>query len=177
MTDVDEDVIVEPEEDAEGATQKLKKIREERDRARKEAQENLIGWQRTKADYANLAKRARDAGEQAANIGIIALARSIVSVFDSLEAATIAAAEAPESVQKGLSHVVTQLESALKEHGITRFTPKHGDLFDPALHEPMQTLATDVKEEDNTVADVFQSGYRKGDMIIRPARVAVKKSD
>lgn len=176
--DIDNDeVVMEPEGDEGTGTsaQKLKKLREERDQARQEAGEYLTGWQRTKADYVNLAKRMRENGAQGTDQGIIKLARSVVSVFDSLEAALKAAQDAPESVQKGMAQVATQLESALKEHGVVRYTPETGDLFDPEKHEPMQTLETSVEKEDNTVADVFQSGYMKGETVIRPARVTVKK--
>jgi molecular chaperone GrpE len=177
MIDVDDDVVVEPDEegDAHTSTQKLKKLRAERDQARKEAQEYLTGWQRTKADYVNLSKRARESGSDAANMGILAFARSIVPVFDSLEAAYKNAETGTESVQKGIEQVILQLEGALKEHGITRFVPERGDEFDPNKHEPMQTLATLEAAKDNRVADVFQSGYAKGDTVIRPARVAVNK--
>lgn len=176
MSDVD-DVVLEPEEDGDEATQsqRMKKLRDERDQARKEAQENLTGWQRTKADYVNLSKRMREAGESAAQAGTAAFAKSIVPVFDSLEAALQAAESAPESVQKGIEQVIGQLERALKEHGVERYTPSEGDEFDPSLHEPMQTLATSAQEEDNTVAGVFQSGYTLGRTVIRPARVSVKK--
>jgi len=177
MTDMDDDIVLEPEEgDGEGTPhQKLKRLREERDAARKEAQENLTGWQRTKADYVNLSKRVREASESASQAGVTSLAESIVRVFDSLEAALVSAKDAPEGVQKGIEQVAGQLEGALKEHGIVRYTPQVGDEFDPALHEPMQTLATDDEEEDNRVANVFQSGYTRGETVLRPARVAVKK--
>lgn len=176
MTDMDE-VVIEPEEENGEATshQKLKKLRQERDEARKEAQEYLTGWQRSKADYVNLSKRAREAGEDVAQSAVTSLAQSIITVFDSLEAALKAAEDAPESVHTGIEQVAIQLENALKEHGIVRFSPKTGDAFEPEKHEPMQTVATEDESQDNTVAEVFQSGYEARGTVIRAARVTVNK--
>lgn len=175
MTD-DDQVEFESEEEVGGkAEDKLKKLRKERDEARKERDEYLTGWQRSKADYVNLQKRAREAGEMASSAKLMGFAHSVVNVFDSLEAAQKSAQEASEGVQKGIEQVIMQLEGALKEHGITRFSPESGDQFDPNLHEPMQTLETSAKNEDNTIAEVCQSGYTHGETVIRPARVIVKK--
>lgn len=177
MSDTNDDVILEPEsEDGLGTDdQKLKKLRKERDEARKERDEYLTGWQRSKADYVNLQKRMRESGESASQAGIMGLGSSIVSVFDSLEAAQNSAQGASEGVRVGIEQVTKQLESALKEHGIVRYTPSVGEQFDPEMHEPMQTLETSDENEDNTVAEVCQSGYTYKDMVIRPARVIVKR--
>ena len=177
MVDVDDDVVLEPEGEEGTGTQdqKLKKLRKERDEARKERDEYLTGWQRSKADYVNLQKRAREAGESASSAKLMDFAQSVINVFDSLEAAEKSAQEASEGVRKGIEQVVMQLEGSLKEHRITRYTPKAGDGFDPILHEPMQTLETSVDSEDNTIAEVCQSGYTYGETVIRPARVIVKK--
>lgn len=175
MTD-DDRVQFEPEEEYTGkAEDKLKKLRKERDEARKERDEYLTGWQRSKADYVNLQKRMREAGESASQAGVIGLGSSIVSVFDSLEAAEKAAKEASEGVKTGIEQVIKQLENALKENGIVRFVPQPGDQFDPEMHEPMQTLETSDENDDNTVAEVCQSGYTYKDIVIRPARVIVNK--
>lgn len=176
MTDVD-DVVLEPEGEEGTATddQKLKKLRKERDEARKERDEYLTGWQRSKADYVNLTKRVRESSESASQAGLLGLAGSVVQVFDSLEAAEKAAASADASVQKGILQVTKQLESALNENGVERYAPKVGEQFDPTLHEPMQTLETKEEKEDNTVAECFQSGYRSQGQVIRPARVSVYK--
>ncbi|MSR05911.1 MAG: nucleotide exchange factor GrpE [Gemmatimonadetes bacterium] len=46
--------------------------------------------------------------------------------------------------------------------------------FDPAGHEAVSTVAATVPEQDHTVALVFQSGYRFGGALLRPARVQVR---
>lgn len=175
MKDGEDDVVIEPEADgAEEATQsKLKKLRDELKHVKSERDEHLAGWQRSKADYVNLSKRMREQEGTLKTQSVASFAQSIIQVFDSLEAAHIAAKDAAPSVQEGVAQVTKQLESALKEHGVERYTPKAGDAFDPERHEPIQTVATESEKDDNTVSEVFQSGYELQGTIIRPARVSI----
>jgi molecular chaperone GrpE len=47
-----------------------------------------------------------------------------------------------------------------------------GDAFDPKIHEALtHTYSPDVTED--TCVEIFQPGYKVGDRILRPARVAV----
>lgn len=172
----DEDVVLEPEDDGieEKADAKLKKLRAELMEAKNEAAEYLAGWQRSKADYINLSRRMREEGIANAQNGVFKMAKSVISVFDSLEAAEKNADEAGDAVLGGIRQVIKQLEGALGEHGITRFTPLPGGAFDPERHEVVRTVATSEEKEDNTVSETLQSGYELGGAVIRPARVAVK---
>jgi molecular chaperone GrpE len=47
--------------------------------------------------------------------------------------------------------------------------------FDPAVHEALTTVPAETAEEDDTVAQVFQKGYRFKGQLLRPARVVVRK--
>lgn len=185
MTDSD-DVTIEPENDGaqDTAEEKLKKLRTELREAKAEAAEYLAGWQRSKADYINLSRRVREEAERGMKNGAARMAESLIAVFDSLEAAekSLPAAAAAQAgadtsggaVASGIAQVISQLEAALREHDVARFTPTAGDLFDPERHEVVHTVATDSEKEDNTVSETLQSGYEIGGMLIRPARVAVK---
>jgi len=177
MTDEQDDVVLEVEHDGaeETALAKLKKLRAELKKAKLEAAENLAGWQRSKADYVNLSRRVREQESVQNRNGLLGFARSVIGVFDSLEAAEKGAEEAGHAVQNGIRQVTKQLESALKEHGVVRFTPKTGDVFDPNTMEPVRTVASASEKEDNTIADVLQSGYVAHGALIRPARVSVRK--
>lgn len=181
MIDDQDDVVLEPEHDGaiEAADLKFKKLRDELKRSKAEAAENLAGWQRSKADYVNLSRRMREQEAREARNGLLKMALSVITVFDSLEAAEKSAQEnkekAGEALVEGIGQVTKQLTAVLKEHGIERFTPKAGDPFDPVLHESVQTVATSDEKEDNTVSETFQSGYAAREQVIRPARVSVRK--
>ena len=63
------------------------------------------------------------------------------------------------------------LESAATKLGLTTYG-ENGDPFDPNLHEAlMHSYSADVTEP--TCVRVLQPGYKIGDLILRPARVAV----
>jgi molecular chaperone GrpE len=169
MSDQDNDVVVEETSDDgdEGtAEQKLKKLRDELKEAKQERDANLAGWQRAKADYINLEKRMRVAGAEATQSAARAVALGFIPALDSLEAAA--------QGDPGVVAILRQADEALKAHGIVRFTPQTGELFDPARHESVQVLATALPAEDNTVSACLQSGYELGGVIIRPARVIIK---
>ena len=49
---------------------------------------------------------------------------------------------------------------------------QRGDAFDPKIHEALtHTYSPDVAED--TCVEIFQPGYKVGERILRPARVAV----
>lgn len=50
-----------------------------------------------------------------------------------------------------------------------------GQPFDPSRHEAIAMVEAETEAEDDTIADVFQQGYQFRDVLLRPARVRVKK--
>ena len=160
--DVDDVVIEDSTEDGDTGTpeQKLKLLRDKLKAAQAEANDNLAGWQRAKADYVNLSKRLKDMEGSMSMAGVATVVRGLVDVFDSVEAS-------------GHPAIMKQLTASLIRLGVERITPAVGDMFDPAQEEAVQTVATNNKEEDNTVAHVLQSGYRIDAVTLRPARVSV----
>ncbi|MEK7613909.1 MAG: nucleotide exchange factor GrpE [Patescibacteria group bacterium] len=153
----------------------MKKLRTELATAKKERDEYLAGWQRSKADYVNLSRRVREDGEGQSKILIGKLSRGIIAVFDSLEAAEAGAKAAgvSESVLSGMNQVVRQLEQALLDIGVSRFSPSPGDAFDSKFHEPIRSVACESEKEDNTISATLQSGFVIGETVLRPARVEV----
>ena len=71
---------------------------------------------------------------------------------------------ANEMVQESLVH-------ALKEEGIEEI-PADG-AFDHNYHMAIQTLPADDEHPADTIAQVFQKGYKLHDRILRPAMVVV----
>ncbi len=64
-----------------------------------------------------------------------------------------------------------ELVAAMARVGVEGYSPK-GEPFDPNVHEAMAQQPVDGAES-GTIVEVFQSGYRLGDDVIRPARVVV----
>ena len=170
----DDDVTLEPE-DGEGTTQslggKLKDLREKLKKTEKERAEYLDGWQRAKADYVNAKKRAEEGRLEDIKYACGALIADLLPALDSLDQA-LSHIEADSEVARGLLNTRSQVMAALEKHGIKESDPT-GEMFDPNVHEPMDTLAVSKESEDNTVTKVYQRGYTLHGKVIRPARVQV----
>ncbi len=71
----------------------------------------------------------------------------------------------------GIKLVHEDVIAALARAGIERFSPE-GERFDPQLHEAVAQIPA-AGAESGSVVEVYQRGYRIGDVVIRPARVVV----
>jgi molecular chaperone GrpE len=74
-------------------------------------------------------------------------------------------------LEGGFKSVGEALEQTVERLGLVRFGAA-GDPFDPTVHEAL-THAHSADVTEPTCTEVFQPGYRLGDRVVRPARVAV----
>ena len=85
----------------------------------------------------------------------------------------VSRAEQHGELTGGFKAVADSLVRSLDRMGVTRFG-ELGDAFDPSIHEAlMHQVSDDV--EGPTATAILQPGYRLGDRILRPARVAVSE--
>ncbi|MBO0776914.1 MAG: nucleotide exchange factor GrpE, partial [Actinobacteria bacterium] len=76
-----------------------------------------------------------------------------------------------EELTGGFKSVADSLETIVAKLGLESFG-KPGEPFDPTVHEAlMHSYSADVTEP--TCVQILQPGYRVGERILRPARVAV----
>ena len=176
--DDSEDVDFQPEEelgDIDAAKAKLKKLKEELEKVKKERQEYLDGWQRCKADGINAKKDVESRAARTAELLREALVHDIIPALDSFDMAS--ESEAWNTVEPGwrggMERVRDQLIEALKRHGIERYG-KVGETLDHALHEVVQE-AEDMPGKSGEIVRVLRSGYRAGERVLRPAQVITKK--
>jgi molecular chaperone GrpE len=139
------------------------------------ADEYLDLAQRTRADFENYRKRAARETATATQRGATKLANELLPAVDNLERAL---AHAPQSGEAdvvgfvgGVKNVHAELVAALSRAGIEGFSPQ-GERFDPQLHEAIAQQPVEGAQP-GTVVEVYQRGYRLGDVVIRPARVVV----
>ena len=164
MSDIETEFV--PEEEAENPAAVVKKLRERLHAAEKERGEYLEGWQRSRADFANL-KRDEDMRKDHVEERIKAsVGEDLVPVLDSFEMSL------QHSKTKELEVIYKQLLDSLKRIGIEQFG-KAGDVFDPKKFEALQEVPAEDEAQDNTVAQVFRSGYALNDYVIRPAQVSL----
>jgi molecular chaperone GrpE len=138
------------------------------------ADEYLALAQRTQADFENFRKRmTRDVGAAEAR-GVARLAKELLPALDNLGRALVAAEQEGESaghLGTGVKLVHDELLAALARVGIEPFSPQ-GERFDPNQHEAMVQQPVEGAES-GTVVEVYQQGFRQGEIVLRPARVVV----
>ena len=140
----------------------------------RERDEYLNDLKRVAADFENYRKRvARD------QEGLVAraherLVTELRPVLDDLERALEAAAQHEEAkLEEGVRLVHRELLEALAREGLVEV--ETDGQFDPHVHEAL--LSQPSEQEDGSVIEVLQKGYRLGDRVLRPARVVVSQGE
>lgn len=162
MQEENQDEIVEEvvdEDEANATPAALKKLREKLDKAVKEKQEYLDGWQRSRADFANF--KREEASMQADKEARIKaeLIEALIPALDTLELLL------KHDASPNNKMLEKQFLDSLGKIGVKRFGEK-GEAFDPHKHEALAQNG-----ENHVVESVERSGYSIGDKVIRPAQV------
>ncbi|MGH3167613.1 MAG: nucleotide exchange factor GrpE, partial [Trebonia sp.] len=132
----------------------------------KALQERTQDLQRLQAEYANYRKRV---DRDRTTVREIALSGALTDLLPVLDA--IGQAREHGELTGGFKSVADSLQAAVSKLGLVSYGER-GDEFDPKFHEALtSTVSPDVTVE--TCAEIFQPGYKVGERIIRPARVAV----
>jgi len=131
-----------------------------------EEKEKLL---RTAAEYANY--RSRTEREKAAIYAnaVSDTIKELLPFADSLDRALEASQNAPEEFKKGLDMMYSQVQKAFEKLNISSFG-EIGEDFDPELHNAISSVENDELKSD-TIAMVYQKGYKVGDKIIRHCMV------
>ncbi len=100
--------------------------------------------------------------------------KKLLPVLDDLERALEAAAEHEEAkLEEGVRLVHRELADVLAKEGLVEVATDGA--FDPHTQEAL--LAQPSSEEEGTVIQVLQKGYKLGDLVLRPARVVVSAGE
>jgi len=135
-----------------------------------EVAERTADLQRVSAEYANYKKRVERDRQIVAEHSLASVLLGLLPVLDDVDRA-----RDHGELEGGIKSITDNLEITLNKLGLTRFG-EAGEPFDPNVHEAMtHGYSPDVTEQ--TCAEVFQPGYRLGERILRPARVAVVEPD
>ncbi len=125
--------------------------------------------QRSVAEFTNYRRRT----EQERNNLVALVRRDVLSQFlpviDDFERAL---GQLPEDEREngwitGFTMINTKLQGILERSGVAEVNPVN-EAFDPSEHE---AVATEPGTSGACVAEVYQKGYRIGDVLIRPAMV------
>lgn len=129
---------------------------------------------RAKADLYNLdqrfnafVKRSRTEAQVERGRGVEDVIEALVPVLDEVHHA-----RENDGLEGPLGAVVEKLEDTLSTRYSVERYGSAGEEFDPNVHEALMHQASDEVATE-TVSQVLQPGYRVGEKVVRPARVAV----
>jgi molecular chaperone GrpE len=125
---------------------------------------------RALADFKNFQRRSLENETRATSGGMARVVRSIIPSIEQMNMAIEHAGD--DAVVQGFQMARDALIQGLAECGVEAIAPAVGDVFDPQLHEAMMRQDAEGMDADHVVM-VMQVGYRLGDIVISPAKVAL----
>jgi molecular chaperone GrpE len=138
----------------------------ELEQVRTQLAERTADMQRLQAEYANYRKRVE---RDRATVRELATASTLSELLPILDA--IGQAREHGELSGGFKSVADSLQAAVGKLGLVTYGER-GEEFDPKIHEALtSTVSDDVTQE--TCVEILQPGYRVGERVLRPARVAV----
>ena len=125
---------------------------------------------RVLAEYANYKRRTEQEKTEIGQFAKADLLETLLPILDNLDRAC-QSPDGPE-YRQGVEMIVRQLHDTFEKIGVTELNPLN-EPFDPELHNAIQREDAADGVEPDTVTQVFQSGYKFGERLIRPAIVKV----
>ena len=127
---------------------------------------------RSMAEFENFRNRSNREKADWIKLSTQKLALKVCDVLDNFERALeqIDEEAREDKLIKGFVLIEQQLRNVLASENVHKIEAL-GAEFDPALHEALAHIPSDV--EENTITAVIQNGYMSHDVVIRPAKVAV----
>ena len=155
-----------PAPNPDAATGKAPPESDEVARLKGQLAERTADLQRLQAEYVNYKRRVDRDRELVSETATARVLADLLPVLDDIDRA-----RDHGELEGGFKAVAESLERVVESFGLERFG-KPGDEFDPRVHEAlMHDYADDV--DTVTAQTILQVGYRVGERVIRPARVAV----
>ena len=140
--------------------------------------EAIAARQRTQADFSNYQRRAMENEQQAVVSGMVKVIQTLIPMLDHFDLALNQDLEAMnvEKLLNGVQLVRDGFTQALQSLGVEVIEPAVGEEFDPNRHEAMLRQHAEGIEPNHIVM-VMQPGYLMGEMVLRPAKVAVAPAE
>jgi len=132
--------------------------------------ERTADLQRLQAEYVNYKRRVDRDRDVSRKTGEESVLKDLLAVLDDVRSA-----EEHGELAGAFKAVGDEVVRVTAKHGLVAFGEK-GDAFDPHIHEALlHALSPEVSGP--TCVEILQPGYRVGERVLRPARVAVAEPD
>jgi len=136
---------------------------------------------RLAAEFTNFRRRAEHEMTEAWGRAQADFLRRFLDVLDDLQRVSALdpsdEAVSLQTVVDGIDLVERKFARALEEASVESVDPAPGDPFDPATMEAVTLVRSALLEDDDTVDQVCQKGYRFRSHLVRAARVSVRKHE
>jgi molecular chaperone GrpE len=166
-----QDFELEVEEELTG--DKLKALRQKLKVCESEKMDALEEQGRIRADFLNSKRRLEEQFKTDKERIVERVVEDFLPLIDSFETALVHKGDATEDVwEKGIQAMHGQFLSILKSYNVTEIETE-GKHFNPHEHEAVTARKGENDEATDTVLQVLQKGYKRGDTIIRPAKVVL----
>lgn len=131
----------------------------------------LEDLKRSQADFENFKKRQQDSQKELSAYLVQKVVNDLTPVLDNFYQALYFVPEdqRDSSWLTGITYIQKQLLDALTNHGLSVIEPRMGEVFDPNLHEALESEGSEGKK----ITKVLQPGYKLGERVIKPAKVNV----
>ncbi len=123
---------------------------------------------RLAADFDNYRKQTEREKEFLALLTEARLLREFLPVLDDIERALDSTENGTR--KDGLLMIQKNLSALFTRYGVRRIECM-GKIFDPAFHEVL--CSEPSAEPEGTILGVYETGYMKGSLLLRPARVRI----
>lgn len=127
------------------------------------------------AEYDNYRKRTANEKVSIYDDATAKAVTELLPVADSIQMAITNLKDCDPEILKGIELISNQLAKSLEKLKVEPFGAQ-GEEFNPEIHNAISKI-DDENFEKNCISQVFQTGYKIGDKIIRHAMVQVANCD
>jgi molecular chaperone GrpE len=139
------------------------------------AQQYLEGWQRAKADYANLKRETEGRMQDLVKYANTELLKELLPLVDYFKHTikNVPVEHKGEPWVEGIRHIQSKLEQVLAYYGVKELEVV-GERFDPSLHEAVGEVENSG-ESGGAIVEEIRTGFMLHDRLLQAARVKVAK--
>ena len=169
ITEDSSENIDEENNDKENELDIMRKLKDENKRLNNEAEALKERLLRLTAEYDNYRKRTSKEKEGIYTDACTDVLKEMIPVLDNLERA-ISVEGSVEDIKKGIEMTIKGFQTSFEKLGVEEIDAS-GE-FDPNYHQAVMHIE-DESLGANSIAEVFQKGYKRGDKVIRYTVVKV----
>ena len=155
--------IVEENNDKENELDIMRKLKDENKKLNNELDALKDRLLRLTAEYDNYRKRTSKEKEGIYTDACTDVLKEMIPVLDNLERA-VSVDGSVDDIKKGIEMTIKGFKTSFEKLGVEEIDST-GE-FDPNYHQAVMHIQ-DENLKPNSIAEVFQKGYKKGDKIIR----------